>query len=33
MYNIILTFAFKRTETLALNISFCEFVFSEIGEG
>lgn len=31
-YNIILTFALKRIETLALNISFWEFVFSESGE-
>lgn len=28
-YNIILTFALKRIETFALNISFWEFVFSE----
>jgi hypothetical protein len=32
MYNIILTFALKRIETLALRVSFWEFVFSETGE-
>lgn len=32
IYNTILTFALKRTETLALSISFWEFVFSETGE-
>ena len=32
IYNTVLTFALKRTETLALNISLWEFVFSETGE-
>jgi hypothetical protein len=32
MYNIILTFALKRIETLAVSISFWKLVFSETGE-
>lgn len=32
MYNIILTFALKRVETLTLSVSFWELVFSETGE-